>query len=95
MHAATTKHKLELRDDRYIIVGLAHNHLSGSFEEHYLATGEVVCRQNECWHPAATEHRKTKTDDRNGGRSEKSVGAGIAMGNYSTSIKVEISSRSR
>lgn len=94
-HAATAKHKLELRDDRYIIVELAHNHLSGSFEVRNLAPGEVVCRQNESWHPAATERRKTKADDGNGGRSDESVGAGIAMGNYRTSVKVEISSRSR
>lgn len=72
------------------MVGLAHNHPSGTYRVHNLATGEVVCRQDVSRHPAAAERSEDyKNKDRNGGGNDENVGSGIGAGMFGT-VKAQV-----
>ena len=55
MRALKQSHKLEPRGKRFIMLGLAHNHPSGTVRVLNRATGEVVARQGVKWHTSSKE----------------------------------------
>lgn len=66
-------------------MGLANNHPSGTFRVRNLATGEVVCRQDLLWHPAAAEESHEHDEKgRNAEGSDESVYSANGTGEFGT-----------
>ena len=56
MRMPTREHKLAPRGQKCIMMGIAHNHPSGTVKVRNVRTGQLVHRQDVSWHPKSPEN---------------------------------------